>query len=187
MRVARGETRVGTCPRVHLQACQRGEHAPLVSWDLDGPLEAHGTGTHQEKPPQHSHVCAAAALDGSVAAGGVADLIFVYAGGSSIVSGSSSAGGGWSDGPASSCWMMFTARKLGGTGDLRALVDGVDEPPARRKPPPYPVLSDVLVDKYDWRRSPLARGVPAARVPATEPSCVVDGAVGSGRTKGSGW
>ena len=111
-------------------------------------------------------------------------MIFVYAGGSSIVSGSSSGGGGGSARPASSCWMMFTGRKLGGAGDLRALVDGTDEP--WRRYPPAPYASVVVVERNDSRRSPLTREEPAGRVPGAELSCV-DATVGSGRTKGSGW
>ncbi len=81
--------------------------------------------------------------------------------------------------------MMFTARKDGGAGDLRALVDGTDDP-ARRYPPP--ALSDVVVERKDSRLSVLWRAEPEGRVPGgEEPSWVDDAVVGSGRTKGSGW
>jgi len=66
---------------------------------------------------------------GAGGGGGAIGRIFVYAGGSSIVSGSCSS----ALGPASSCCTMLTGRKLGGAGDLRMYVEvdtdwsGVDE------------------------------------------------------------
>ncbi len=113
--------------------------------------------------------------------------MFVYAGGSSIVSGSSS-------GPASSCWMMFTARKLGGTGLLReTLVEGADDWATRSIPPPYPLApcSDVDVERYDCRRSRWEYESGSlegtSRYDEGASRYEEDAIVGAGRVNGSGW